>query len=236
MTALELHNEQSKQEAKKRIEEYNKNPKLCLCCGKPIFAPYDKKLQETKRKKFCSKSCSAKYNNIGKIKNKNGVKIQNSLINSLTDQEIIDAFNNSNNLTEFSKQLGYKGKIHKDTKSINDRLENLNLNLDDIILHKPQISISTKGDLFERSENWQSARSQIQRYARQTYENSDKPKSCIVCGYDKHYEVAHIKSVSEFEDDALISDINDIDNLVALCPNHHWEYDNTDFDILKYIN
>ena len=47
-----------------------------------------------------------------------------------------------------------------------------------------------------------------------------------ICGYDKHYEIAHIKPVSDFEDDALITEINSIDNLIALCPNHHWEFDN----------
>ena len=80
------------------------------------------------------------------------------------------------------------------------------------------------------------ARSYIQKYARIIYQNSNKPKQCICCNYDKHYEVAHIKAVSDFNDDTLISEINDIDNLIALCPNHHWEYDNTDFDITPYLN
>ena len=31
-----------KEEAKQRIDEYNQNPNLCLCCNKPILAPYDK--------------------------------------------------------------------------------------------------------------------------------------------------------------------------------------------------
>lgn len=53
--------------AKKRIE-YNKNPKQCLLCQKQI--PFKNRFG-----KFCSKSCSASFNNIGKIKNifgKNG--------------------------------------------------------------------------------------------------------------------------------------------------------------------
>ena len=57
----------------------------------------------------------------------------------------------------------------------------------------------------------------------------------MVCGYDKTYEVAHIKAVSEFSDDALISEINDINNLIALCPNHHWEFDHLQLDISEYI-
>lgn len=93
----------------------------------------------------------------------------------------------------------------------------------------------TKGELYFDRANWQSARSAIQKYARIVYMNSDKPKKCAICGYDKHFEVVHIKSVSSFSDDTLISEINDIENLVALCPNHHWEYDNTNFDINTYI-
>lgn len=40
-----------------RIETYNKNPKLCKHCGKPI--PYAQR-----NNKFCNSSCSASYNNV----------------------------------------------------------------------------------------------------------------------------------------------------------------------------
>jgi len=48
---------------------------------------------------------------------------------------------------------------------------------------------------------------------------------CRVCGYEKHVEIAHIKPVKSFPDTAMISEINDIKNLMALCPTHHWEHD-----------
>ena len=88
-----------KEEAKQRIDEYNKNPNLCLYCSNPILAPYDKKLRETTIKKFCSKSCAAKYNNHGNIKNFNGINNIVSKIDNLTDDEILEAFNKSNNIT-----------------------------------------------------------------------------------------------------------------------------------------
>ncbi|WP_443081868.1 HNH endonuclease [Terrisporobacter sp.] len=47
-----------------------------------------------------------------------------------------------------------------------------------------------------------------------------------MCGYTNHIEIAHIKAVSDFDDNILISEINNPDNLIGLCPNHHWEYDN----------
>ena len=49
---------------------------------------------------------------------------------------------------------------------------------------------------------------------------------CCVCGYDKHVEVAHKKAICEFPDTATIQEINAEDNVLGLCPNHHWEFDN----------
>ena len=37
------------------------------------------------------------------------------------------------------------------------------------------------------------------------------------------------------EADQLISEINNIDNLIALCPNHHWEFDHSQLNISEYI-
>lgn len=48
---------------------------------------------------------------------------------------------------------------------------------------------------------------------------------CVRCGYDKHIEIAHIHPISEFPEHTLISVINDPSNLIALCPNCHWEFD-----------
>lgn len=56
----------------------------------------------------------------------------------------------------------------------------------------------------------------------------EKPetKSCEHCGYNKHYEVCHKKSISNFDKSTTISIVNDITNLIALCPNCHYEFDN----------
>ena len=226
-----------KEQARLRIDEYNKNPNLCKYCGNPILAPYDKKLKDTKKKKFCSKSCAAKFNNQGKIHNVDGKGLHriSSLIDNYSNEEILNIFNSSINITDFSKKLGYKKKIGQDNKHVLNKLNELNLSLDILKDNNVNILNLTKGEIFERYKLWQTARSAIQKHARKIYENSEKTKQCVVCGYDKHYEVAHIKAVSDFQDNSLISEINDIDNLIALCPNHHWEYDNTDFDISKYI-
>ena len=49
---------------------------------------------------------------------------------------------------------------------------------------------------------------------------------CQKCGYNKHIEIAHIKPISDFSLDTLVSVVNANDNLIALCPNCHWEHDN----------
>ena len=56
--------------------------------------------------------------------------------------------------------------------------------------------------------------------------NSDRPKICQYCGYDLHIEYCHIRHISSFPEDTLLSIINASDNIYILCPNHHWEFDN----------
>lgn len=224
-------NNRNGRDGKERIDEYNQSPNLCKFCHQPILAPYGKKLRETKIKKFCSHSCAAKFNNRNVVRNEQGPQ---SLIEQYSDEEIIEAFNNSNNITEFSKKLGYKSKMSLNGNIVSCRLQQLGLNIENL---KTIIDVSnlTKAQLFDRYTQWQTARSAIAKGARQIFNNSSKPKKCAICGYERHYEVCHIKAVSDFDDNALIAEINNIDNLIALCPNHHWEYDNGVLDISSFI-
>jgi len=65
----------------------------------------------------------------------------------------------------------------------------------------------------------------IRHRARTVAFNHFKEKKCCKCLYDKHVEVCHIKSIKDFPMDALINEINAINNLELLCPNCHWEKD-----------
>lgn len=49
---------------------------------------------------------------------------------------------------------------------------------------------------------------------------------CNNCGYDKHVELCHIKPIRSFTDDCLLKDINSETNVIQLCRNCHWEFDN----------
>jgi hypothetical protein len=84
----------------------------------------------------------------------------------------------------------------------------------------------TKKKFFELKGVYYKFRAVIRKHAQYVYEKNNGSKVCSICGYDKHIQVCHIKSVSSFKDDDLITDINSKNNLIGLCPNHHWEYDN----------
>ena len=57
---------------------------------------------------------------------------------------------------------------------------------------------------------------------------------CMNCGYDKHVQVCHIRAIASFSDDALLDEINHVDNVVGLCPNCHWEFDHGILQLNKH--
>jgi hypothetical protein len=69
------------------------------------------------------------------------------------------------------------------------------------------------------------AYSAIRYRARKVAEEHLEYTKCQVCGYDKYVEICHKKGISEFNEDTLVSIVNDPNNLLVLCPNHHKELD-----------
>lgn len=59
-----------------------------------------------------------------------------------------------------------------------------------------------------------------------------RPQICHNCKYDRHVEVCHIKDICEFSLETKIGIVNDSNNLILLCPNCHWEFDN---ELLKIM-
>lgn len=155
--------------------------------------------------------------------------MQKSLFDQVTDEEFIKLVQESLSATELIRKIGYTHLSGSLRKKIDERCQKLNV----FINKKESKSLQdyTKGELFSNRANWQSARSSIQKLARKIYFSNNSQPCCAVCGYNKQIEVAHIKAVSEFNNDITIAEINNIQNLVALCPNHHWEFDN---GFLKY--
>ena len=150
---------------------------------------------------------------------------KHSLIDKLSDEEILEIIKSNTGWKDISLALGYSNIISSNVKhKLLERCSMLGM--------EPQIQVvspvlsKTKNELLSKRKNYQSYRSAIRKLAERIYKNSDKELKCAICGYDKHVEIAHIKSVSEFDGHSTIAEINSIDNLIALCPNHHWEYDN----------
>ena len=59
------------------------------------------------------------------------------------------------------------------------------------------------------------------------------PTKCMICDYDKHYEVCHVKDLKDFTREETIYEVNNKTNLIHLCPNCHWEFDHNQLDIQK---
>lgn len=225
----DISNKTVRTKRERALRKYYQNPNYCQYCGCIIHAVKNVKIGDTKSKKFCNRSCSAKYNNSFIFRER-----MKSIAESCSDAEFINAYNESCSYVELGKAIGYL-RINSDiSKKIKKRMQTLGLQ-DYQSTVGPPINSLTKGDLIRKRPNWQSWRSSIQKGARAQYEASNKHKACYVCGYDKTYEVAHIKPVSDFDDTSLISVINDVDNLIALCPNHHWEFDHLGLDISEYL-
>lgn len=63
----------------------------------------------------------------------------------------------------------------------------------------------------------------VRAWARKHYTGA---MECAVCGYDRHVDICHVRAVADFPPSATIKEVNHRDNLVALCRNNHWEFDN----------
>lgn len=147
-----------------------------------------------------------------------------SKVDKLSDSQFKEIIETKVGWKEIGTSIGYSNQIGSNIKErILERCQKLgmqpNLQVQSPILQK------TKGELLSSRKNYQSYRSAVRKSAEKAYRESGKPLSCSICGYSKHIEIAHIKAVSDFDDLSTIAEINSINNLIALCPNHHWEYD-----------
>lgn len=88
----------------------------------------------------------------------------------------------------------------------------------------------TMGEFKNRHKTDAAAYNLLRHHARRIYASSNRRKACSVCDYSKNYHICHVKGLANHADDELVKDANDISNLCALCPNHHWEWDNGQLD------
>jgi DNA-directed RNA polymerase subunit M/transcription elongation factor TFIIS len=183
------------------LAKYYANPHRCLFCNKVIDVPEGVQVSSIKSKRFCNRSCAGFYNNAHFHHN---TRVSTSVCS------------NCGAIVNLKKQKngGYPKRKYCDTC-----LRLVHANGNSLVMNY------NKGEHFGRHKNWQSARSMIQRHARRVYLHSGLPRKCRVCGYDNHIEISHLIPVKSFASDTSLMVINAISNLIPLCPNHHWEYD-----------
>lgn len=148
----------------------------CLTCGKT-----------THNKKFCSKSCSAKYTNSHYIKRPAKIKICKRCGRNFSKRN-----------SKYCYECSHNGQIITLTYTVG------------------QVKAAAK---YQKT-------AVIRSNARYVYVKSGLPLKCSFCGYSRHVEICHIRPISSFSDSSLLSEVNDIKNLIPLCPTHHWEFDN----------
>lgn len=196
--------ERSRQKA---LDGYYASPNLCKNCELPILVNDNEQVAQVKLKKFCTRSCSALHSNRNKPKN----------ATTASPTKACDACGSLIRLR--AHKGGYRVRKHCDLCKIQVREE-----------RSPILNL-TKKELRKRYSGTTNYHSVLRAHSRKTYANSKKPRTCAKCGYSTFVQVCHLRDVSDFPDTAFVKEINHIDNLVALCPTHHWELDHCFLDL-----
>jgi len=189
---------------KKALEDYYKNPNYCKECEKRIELKKGARIGDIRVKKFCNQSCSAIYNNKRRPKKTPKKRIQKTVKCPQCNGTKIP-----------------QSKVCHDCKIQNSFKKCMKSKISDYI----------------SNGNARIKYNQIRHWARRHLEHIGREKKCIVCGYEKFpevLEVCHIRDISDFPEDSLMSEVNGADNLEYMCPTHHKEFDKGFLDIDKY--
>ena len=190
------------------LENYYKDPVICLNCEKIIPPKKGQSPSWTKNyRKFCCLTCSASYNNRVHPKRK--------------ATPTSECYRCGETISLIRKSTGgYRKRKYCDTCLPIINRENARRG-------NPPIETFTYGEVKQKRYHggYWSYRNSLTDHARKIYNQSERPKQCHICGYSTIYHVCHLHDIALFPDDTLISEINALDNLVALCPNHHEEFD-----------
>jgi hypothetical protein len=174
----------------------------CLQCNKQFFPGVSDR-------KFCSQRCSATYSNIHRVKSGIHPDIFKEYIKGIPQIKCTLCKICAKPLEQKRHNNGKFSRVMYCETC------------------KPRKSITTKTkeQLFKERKTWQSARSSIRKNAERIYLSAFPKPTCVICGYSTTVEVAHRRAVSSFSGSAPITAINNISNLIGLCPNHHYEFD-----------
>lgn len=160
-------------------------------------------LKRRDQKKFCSRSCAAKHNNVVSPKRKSSKRSA-----QCRGCDNIIYRNKNGTLNAFcstcrDQRKHYRNGVDRDERTI-----------EEVIVRKG----TNKFD-------------QIRDHAYRLYKKERANPSCERCGYTKHIEICHIKSVSSFPLETKLKVVNARENILILCPNCHWEFDHDQLNL-----
>lgn len=155
-------------------------------------------LKTKDQKKFCGRSCAAKYNN--KIPNRK-VKERTSLRKCKTEECFEELYTNKDGRRSFCSKC----------ISENKHLRGLD------------VGESTIEEMVTRLGSNRYDR--IRAHTHVLHRKEKQTAICENCKYDKHVELCHIVSISSFPKETKVKIVNARENILFLCPNCHWEYD-----------
>jgi hypothetical protein len=185
------------------LKKYLESPKICAYCNSIIMPKGKERFSEVRKKKFCDSTCSAYYNNAKRI----------SIRTDETKEEPCECCGK-----QLIRRINESKVKFKERRFCSRKCA--------IKMVKGWITGNpTKEHIFINGKNWQSSRSSIRKHATRVIRDSNVEMKCAECGYSNYVEICHIKSVSSFSKESRLEEINSLDNLVILCPNHHWEFD-----------
>lgn len=215
-----------KQKYQQSLKNYYADPNYCEHCGKLIHPRTGQKsaISATKRKKFCNHTCASSRNNAiypRRTAVKEGICERCGVVVEFKKQKSGNYLRKRFCPTCVPLHLSELATERRNTVGFRNS-------------GKP-LDNYTKGEL-RKNTRYCDFRKIFSTYARNTYLRSGKPLVCSHCGYSYHVDICHIKDVAKFSDDALFGEINDLSNLVALCKNHHKEFDDGVLDLEGIVN
>ena len=207
---------------------------MCECsqCGKPlerIKAEFDRCITKTF---FCNKDCRCQFKRNKQVYNcvtcsKQVERTPSAVVGNVFCSQSCSAL--------YNNKVSVRKTRTKKCKVCQKLILSGYTYCQDCYVTKYYLDNKTLEEATNTKGRHASRYSGIRGHARNVYRDSDLPKECKCCGYSKHIEICHIKDIASFPATTLIKEINSIDNLVALCRNHHWELDhnslsNEDFE------
>lgn len=216
--------------------------KICTYCGNKIFKRADKvRHRETKKQNpnwFCDNDCVIAW------QNKNAIYTSCLFCNKeirKTPREVKKSRNlfcsrscSAKYYNQFTKRKYFceeckvfiegKKKLCPICKNKKKQIDNLTM-----------MEFLTLREAIDKPYQKQYKFNEVRKLAKQYVNKFNIKKECCICGYIKFVDLCHVKSISSFDLSTKLSEINCLENLTYLCPNHHKELDKNKLDLNSKI-